>query len=72
MQTTILEIDGMHCQGCVQIVQHLLEQQAGVKGCSVSLAPQRARVAHDADQVSAETLARAVRDAGYSATIGSR
>ncbi|GAB3684387.1 heavy-metal-associated domain-containing protein [Salinisphaera aquimarina] len=72
MQTTTLEIDGMHCQGCVQIVQHLLEQQAGVKGCSVSLDPQQARVAHDADQVSAQTLAKAVQDAGYAATIGSR
>ncbi|MDA3920127.1 MAG: heavy metal-associated domain-containing protein [Salinisphaera sp.] len=38
MQTTTLEIDGMHCAGCVQIVQHVLEQQAGAKGCSVSLA----------------------------------
>jgi copper chaperone CopZ len=71
MQTTTLEIDGMHCQGCVQIVQHLLEQQAGVKGCSVSLDPQQARIAHDADRVSAQALAKVVRDAGYAATIGS-
>ena len=37
MQTTTLSIDGMHCQGCVQIVQNVIEQQAGVKGVSVSL-----------------------------------
>lgn len=36
-QHTLLTIDGMHCDGCVQTVQHLLEQQAGVKGCSVSM-----------------------------------
>ena len=72
MQTTTLEIDGMHCQGCVQIVQHVIEQQAGVKGCSVSLDPQQARVAHDADQVSAQTLVKAVREAGYTAAVGSR
>ncbi len=71
MKTTTLGIDGMHCQGCVQIVQHVLEQQAGVKGCSVSLDPQQARVAHNADQVSAQTLIKAVQDAGYTATIES-
>ncbi|MES1927203.1 heavy-metal-associated domain-containing protein [Salinisphaera sp. T31B1] len=72
MQTATLTIDGMHCQGCVQIVQHVIEQQAGVKGCSVSLDPQQARVAHDADQVSAQTLAKAVQEAGYKATVADR
>ena len=67
MKTTVLAIDGMHCNGCVQIIQHLLEQQAGVKGCSVSLDSKRARIAHDADRISAETLADAVRAAGYEA-----
>jgi copper chaperone CopZ len=68
MQTTTLTIDGMHCQGCVQIVQHVIEQQAGVKGASVSLDTKQARVAFDGDQVTAEALARAVQDAGYTAT----
>jgi len=72
MQTTTLEIDGMHCQGCVQIVQNVLEQQDGVKGCSVSLEPQQARIAHDVDRVPAQTLAKVVQDAGYKATIGPR
>ncbi|WP_148862206.1 heavy-metal-associated domain-containing protein [Marinobacter fonticola] len=67
MKTTTLSIKGMHCDGCVQIVQHMLEQQAGVKGCSVSLDAKQARVAHDADRVSAETLAESVRTAGYEA-----
>ncbi|MBH02655.1 MAG: copper-binding protein [Xanthomonadales bacterium] len=67
MQTTTLTIDGMHCQGCVQIVQNVIEQQAGVKGASVSLEAKQARIAHDADQVSPEALAQAVQDAGYTA-----
>lgn len=67
MQTTTLTIDGMHCGGCVQIVQHVLEQQAGVKGVTVSLDSKQARIAHAADQVSAEALAESVRDAGYNA-----
>lgn len=40
----------MHCDGCVQIVQHLLEQQVGVKGCSVSVDWKQLRIAHDADK----------------------
>lgn len=68
MKTTVLTIEGMHCDGCVQTVQHLLEQQAGVKGCSVSLDLKQARIAHDADQVSAETLAETVQAAGYKAS----
>jgi len=67
MQTTTLTLDGMHCQGCVQIVQNVLEQQAGVKGATVSLDPQQARIAFDANQVSAETLAQAINNAGYKA-----
>jgi len=67
MQTTTLSIAGMHCQGCVQIVQNVIEQQAGVKGCSVSLDAKQARIAHDAGKVSPEALAQAVEDAGYTA-----
>lgn len=69
MQTTTLTIDGMYCQGCVQIVENVIEQQAGVKGVSVSLDAKQARIAHDADKVSPETLAKAVQDAGYTAEL---
>lgn len=68
MQATTLTIDGMHCQGCVQIVQNVIEQQTGVKGCSVSLDAKQARIAYEADEVSPQALAQAVRDAGYTAT----
>lgn len=67
MQTTTLTIDGMHCDGCVQIVQHVLEQTPGVKGATVSLDAQQARIAFDASQVSAQTLAEAINKAGYKA-----
>ncbi len=42
-----------------------------MKGCSVSLDPQQARIAHDADRVSAQALVEAVQDAGYTATLAS-
>lgn len=68
MQSTVLTIEGMHCQGCAQIVQNVIEQQTGVKGCSVSLDAKQARIAYEVDQVSPETLVKAVQDAGYTAT----
>ncbi|MDI5985916.1 cation transporter [Halomonas sp. M4R5S39] len=71
MQTVKLTIKGMHCDGCAEIVRHVLEQQPGVKGCSVSHANGEARVAVDTTQTPAERLAEAVRGAGYSASIAS-
>lgn len=68
MQTIILAIEGMHCEGCVQIVQQRLEEDPGIKGTTISLAPKQARVAYDPTQTSAEAIVGAVSDAGYTAT----
>ena len=57
------------CGGCEEIVRHVLEQQTGVKGCSVSHESGEARVAVDESRISDEQLAEAVRGAGYSANI---
>lgn len=59
----------MHCDGCAEIVRHVLEQQPGVKGCSVSHESGEARVAVDTSQISGERLAEAVQGAGYSASL---
>ncbi|MCH4562416.1 MerR family transcriptional regulator [Halomonas sp. EGI 63088] len=69
MQTVRLTIGGMHCNGCAEIVRQVLEQQPGVKGCSVSHENGEAKVAVDTSQTSGEQLAEAVRGAGYSASI---
>ena len=69
MQTVRLAIEGMHCDGCAEIVRHVLEQQAWVKGCSVSHENGEAKVAVDTGQTSGERLAEAVRSAGYSASL---
>lgn len=68
MDTAMLKIDGMHCQGCVRVVQHVIEQVQGVRGCSVSLEAKQARVAYDPARVSGDAIAAAVHDAGYAAT----
>ena len=69
MQTVRLTIEGMHCNGCAEIVRHVLEQQPGVKGCSVSHENGEAKVAVDTRQTTSERLAEAVQGAGYSARV---
>lgn len=71
MQTVRLTIKGMHCKGCEEIVRNVLERQSGVRGCSVSHDNGEARIAFDDDRISAEQLATAISEAGYSAEIDS-
>ena len=68
MQTVILDIEGMHCSGCAQTIQHVLERSEGVKGCVVSLEENQARVAFEPDQTNPGRLEETVRNAGYAAT----
>jgi copper chaperone CopZ len=66
MQSVTFDIQGMHCAGCAQTIDHLLRRQAGVWEAEVSHEAAGARVLFDPDQVSADQLAEAVRRAGYS------
>jgi len=56
----------MHCASCVSRVEQALAGVPGVREASVNLATERARVRLDRP-VPIESLARAVRDAGYEA-----
>ena len=42
MQTTTFKIEGMHCEGCAQTIQALVERERGVKAAAISFncAPQ--------------------------------
>lgn len=71
MQTVTLTITGMHCEGCAEIVRHVIDKYSGVKGCTVSHTDGEARIALDNSQTSGEQLARAIREAGYSADVAS-
>ncbi len=68
MKKLTLGIEGMHCGGCVEIVQHVIEQQDGIKGCTVSLEDRQARIAYDPERISADQIAQSVQGAGYTAT----
>ena len=59
-----LQVTGMSCASCVMRVERALEAVAGVKEASVNLATEEASVSADAS-VTADSLAAAVRKAGY-------
>jgi len=59
-----LSISGMSCAGCVAGVENALNSVDGVKSATVNFAEHTANVSGD---VTADTLVKAVRDAGYDA-----
>ena len=63
-----LDIGGMTCAACVSRVEKVLARVPGVASAEVNLATERARVHGDAN-LNAETLAAAVRKAGYDAKL---
>ncbi len=67
MITTDLDLRGMTCASCAARVERALNAVAGVRA-TVNLAVERAHVEHPAE-VSADDLIRAVRSAGYQASV---
>lgn len=68
MRKVKLTVGNMHCQGCVEIVRHVLEREDGVVGCVVSLEEHEARLAIDPERTSTEHLAGVLSNAGYPAS----
>lgn len=69
MDTTTLEIQGMHCDGCAQRVKRALEREPGVETADVSLKDRKATVEYDAHKTPATHLREVVERAGYTAEV---
>lgn len=67
MKTVKLNVEGMHCEGCVSRVKSALSEVSGVGEVAVLLDRNEARVTAD-ESASVDSLVRAVEDAGYSAS----
>ena len=63
MVTKTLEIGGMTCGHCLRTVQNSLSTMDGVKLDELRIG--KAVVTFDETQISAEAIADAVRDSGY-------
>jgi mercuric ion binding protein len=65
----VLDVPSMNCSLCPISVKKALERVPGVLDAKADLATGRAEATYDPDRVSPETLAKAVTNAGYPASI---
>ncbi|KAM5195000.1 copper-transporting ATPase 1 isoform 1-T3 [Hipposideros larvatus] len=68
-QETVINIDGMTCNSCVQSIEGVISKKAGVKSIRVSLANGNGTVEYDPLLTSPETLREAIEDMGFDATL---
>uniref|UniRef100_A0A8C9GWL3 Copper-transporting ATPase 1 n=1 Tax=Piliocolobus tephrosceles TaxID=591936 RepID=A0A8C9GWL3_9PRIM len=68
-QETVINIDGMTCNSCVQSIEGVISKKPGVKSIRVSLANSNGTVEYDPLLTSPETLRGAIEDMGFYATL---
>ena len=70
LPTLTLNIEGMTCEACSLHVKNSLEKVPGVHSASVTYSKRQAVVAVDpGSQPSAESLVKAIEEAGYKASV---
>lgn len=67
MKTIILNIEGMHCSGCVKSVTRVLIELDGVQSADVQLEG-KANITFDENRVNVAQLIEVIEDAGFDAT----
>lgn len=65
MSETIIKVEGMSCNHCVQAVEGALKKISGVKSAKVNLAENNVTVSYDDKEVDVDTLKKAIEDQGY-------
>jgi len=64
-----IEIEGMHCSSCANLVERSLKKLPGVSQASVNFAAEKANVIYDETQVKPQNLIEAIKKAGYKAEL---
>ena len=67
MATTVMNINGSTCMGCVNSVHKVLTAIAGVQSAEVSLETAQATVVYDAARAQPAQFRSAVENAGFAA-----
>ena len=67
MKTITLNIEGMHCGGCVKSVTRVLTELDGVQSADVQLEG-KANITFDENRVNVAHLIEVIEDAGFDAT----
>lgn len=66
------KINGMHCAGCVRIIEKALLKTAGVRDAAVNFAIETALIEFDENIISEAGIAKTVKDIGYTLEIGAQ
>ena len=69
MKTTVIAIEGMHCDGCAQTIEVLLSRVSGVVKAEASYGDKRARVLHDQNSATEEDLIAAINKGGFKSSV---
>lgn len=68
-QVVVINIEGMTCNSCVQSIEGVLSQKAGVKSVRVSLANRNGTIEYDPLQTCPEDLRSSIKDMGFDASL---
>jgi copper chaperone len=69
MQTTILNINGMTCMGCVNSIKNVVEKVSGVSGADVSLENKQVKIKYDPEKTNINQFKEAIVGAGFEINI---
>ena len=69
MQTTILNINGMTCMGCVNSIKNVIEKISGVNGADVSLENKQVKIQYDPEKTNINQFEEAIVGAGFEINI---
>ena len=69
MQTSIINIKGMTCMGCVRSIKNVLEKISGVSSAEVSLEDAQVTIEYDAAITGIDQFKQAIEEAGFETII---
>ncbi|XP_053229359.1 copper-transporting ATPase 1 isoform X2 [Podarcis raffonei] len=67
--TTVINIEGMTCNSCVQSIERVISQKPGVKAIHVSLLNHNGTIEYDPMQTSPDDLRNGIEDMGFDASL---
>uniref|UniRef100_A0A8C9ELI5 HMA domain-containing protein n=1 Tax=Pavo cristatus TaxID=9049 RepID=A0A8C9ELI5_PAVCR len=68
-QVVVINIEGMTCNSCVQSIEGVISQKAGVKSIHVSLANRNGTIEYDPLQTCPEDLRSSIENMGFDASL---
>lgn len=68
-QIVVINIEGMTCSSCVQSIEGVISQKAGVKSINVSLANHNGTIEYDPLQTCPEDLRSSIENMGFDASL---